>query len=70
MSAAHAKEVEKPQTNYPRAILLSVIIIFFIQSLGALSIATIVPKENIELASGTIDSISYFLTHHKLNYLH
>lgn len=69
MSAVHAKEVENPQKNYPKSILLSAIIILLILSLGALSIATVVPKENIELASGTIEAVRFFLEKYNLSWL-
>ncbi len=62
MSAVHAKDVDNPQKNYPRAIILSAAIIFGLLSMGALSIAIVVPKENIELASGTIEAIRFFLS--------
>lgn len=68
MSAAHAKEVENPKKNYPKAIFLSTVIILAILSLGALSIAIIVPKQAIELASGTLEAFSYFLKGYNLSW--
>lgn len=71
MSAVHAKDVEKPQKNYPKAIILSAAIILGILSLAALSIATVLPEERIksELASGTILAISTYLNHFHLGWL-
>ncbi|KPK32962.1 MAG: hypothetical protein AMS24_02715 [Chlamydiae bacterium SM23_39] len=66
MSAVHAKEVENPQKNYPKAIFLSTIIILIILSLGALSIAVTIPLEKIELASGSIEAITHLLSYFKL----
>jgi putative glutamate/gamma-aminobutyrate antiporter len=68
MSAVHAKEVQNPQKDYPKAILLSTIIIMAILSMGALSIAVIVPKEKIELASGAIEAIRVFLEAFKVSW--
>ncbi len=60
MSAVHAKEVINPKKTYPRAILLSVLIIFVISSLGTLSIASVIPQKEISLTSGAIDSLAHF----------
>ena len=59
MSAVHAKEVENPQKEYPKAIFLSAIVIMIFLSLGSLSISYLVPKEKIELASGSIEAFQY-----------
>ncbi len=61
MSAVHAKEVENPQRNYPKAILLSTVLILSILSLGSLSISVVIPSGNIELASGSISAFKTFL---------
>lgn len=66
MSAVHAKEVENPKKNYPIAIAISTIIIFLLLSLAALAIATVVPQHKIELASGSIEAIHYFLVKYNL----
>lgn len=59
MSAVHAKEVENPQKNYPRGIFLSAVLILAFSTLGALSIAAIVPNEKIQLASGGMEAFRY-----------
>lgn len=61
MSAVHAKEVENPQKNYPKAIFLSSLIILTVFILGSLSIAIVVPNEKIIFAAGTIEAIKMFL---------
>ncbi|MCH9613765.1 MAG: Glutamate/gamma-aminobutyrate antiporter [Chlamydiia bacterium] len=61
MSAAHAKEVKNPQKDFPRAILLSAIIIIALSVLGSLAIAVVLPAGKIALHAGAIESISMFL---------
>jgi glutamate:GABA antiporter len=61
MSAVHASEVQNPQKNYPRAILLSTIIILVIFCFGSLAISVVIPSSQIELASGAIEAIRTFL---------
>ncbi len=61
MSAVHAKDVYQPKKNYPKAILLSAIIILAFSILGTLSIATVLPKGGISLIAGGMEAISVFM---------
>ena len=49
MSAVHAREVKNPQRDYPRAILLSALIIIVLSVLGTLAIAVVIPQRDINL---------------------
>ncbi len=60
MSAVHAKDVDHPQKNYPRAIFFSASIIIALTILGTLAIAVIIPKNEINLLSGGIEAIYSF----------
>jgi amino acid transporter len=60
MSAVHAKDVENPQKNYSRAIFFSASIIIILTILGTLAISVIIPKDNINLISGSIEAIYNF----------
>jgi glutamate:GABA antiporter len=68
VSAAHAREVKDPQKNYPRSIILAAIITFFLFMLGALSIAFVIPKEEIRLAAGLMDAFKTFFSHWNLEW--
>ena len=61
MSAVHARDVIKPQRNYPRAIFLSATIIIVLSVLGTLAIAFVIPKENISFVAGGMEAIATFL---------
>lgn len=61
MSAVHAMDVRNPQKDYPRAILLSAIIILGLSILGVLSIAIVVPKAEVSLVAGALQAISVFV---------
>ncbi len=67
MSGVHAKEVENPQKDYPKAILFSSLIIFSLVSLASLSIAIIVPK--VELASGTIEAFRLYFNSYGFSWM-
>lgn len=60
MSAVHAREVENPQKDYPKAIFLSATIILTVSILGSLAIAVVVPHEEISLVSGIMQAFSAF----------
>ncbi len=61
MSAVHAREVKNPQHDYPRAILLSAVLIIALSVLGTLAIAIIIPQQKISLVSGGIAAIARVL---------
>ncbi len=69
MSAAHARDVKNPQRNYPRAILLSVVIILSMSVLGVLSIASVVPQKEISLVAGSMQAFVYFFAKYNLAWL-
>ncbi len=61
MSAVHARDVENPQKNYPRAIFLSFALIVGLTLLGVLSIAMVIPKEKISLVAGSLQAFCTFV---------
>ncbi|KPK33678.1 MAG: hypothetical protein AMS24_00415 [Chlamydiae bacterium SM23_39] len=69
MPAVHAKDVQNPRKNYPKAILIATILIFSIFSIGSISLAVVIPKSQISLGSGTISAFSYFLKAYHLNWI-
>ena len=66
MSAVHAKDVDNPQKNYSRAIFYSASIIIVMTILGTLAIAVIMPKNEINLISGSIGAIYNFFAKYGL----
>lgn len=69
VSASYAGDVEKPQKNYPRAIILGSIITFTLFMLGALSIAIVIPKEQINLVGGLMDAFKAFFHYYNLTWI-
>jgi glutamate:GABA antiporter len=69
MSAVHARDVQNPQRNYPKAILLSAIIVMALYVLGVLAIAIVIPQKEISLVAGSIQAFSYFSKLYHLNWL-
>lgn len=60
VTGAHAGNVINPQKNYPRAIVIAAIITFLIFMLGSLSIAVVIPREQISLVSGLMEAFGRF----------
>lgn len=69
MTAVHVRDVVNPRRNYPKAIFLSAILIVGLSILGTLSIAIVIPKDQISLVSGGMDAISYFLKSYNLQWM-
>jgi amino acid transporter len=62
MAGFHALEVKNPQKDFPRAMFISAIIIFILTVLGTLAIAFVIPADQLNLASGVMQAITYFFT--------
>ena len=69
LAAVHINSVQNPQRNYPRAVFFSVIIILFTMIGGSLSIAFVLPKENIHLVDGVMQTFLYFFHSYHADFL-
>ncbi len=69
VTAGFAGEVDKPQKNFPRAIVLSAIITFGLFLLGSLSIAIVIPKNEISLVAGLMDAFKVFFNAYHLGWI-
>lgn len=69
MSSVHAEEVKNPQRDYPKAMLLSALLIVGTLILGSLAIAVVVSPKELNLASGLIDAFGIFFKVHHLSWM-
>lgn len=69
MSAVHARDVENPQKNFPKAIFLSAILIVGLYVLGVLAIAIVVPQHEISLVAGSLQAFSVFVDSYNLHWM-
>lgn len=69
MPAVHANDVENVQKNFPRAILLSIILILGLSIPGVLAICFVVPQADINLLSGSIQAFTHFVEAFGLSWL-
>jgi amino acid transporter len=66
VSAGYAGNVQNPQRNYPRAIILGAVITFTLFMLGSLAIAVVIPKTEISLVAGLMDAFKAFFQYYKM----
>ncbi|MBX9741973.1 MAG: APC family permease [Chthoniobacterales bacterium] len=65
LATVHVNEVNNPETVFPKALFISVMVILFTMTMGSLSIALTLPLEQINLVGGTMQAFSnFFLAYH------
>jgi glutamate:GABA antiporter len=69
MNAIHANDVENPQKNFPKAIFFSGFIILTLSILGTLAIGVVIPREQVSLVSGVIQTLEGYLVRYNLGFL-
>ncbi len=60
LAAVHIKDIDKPQSTFPRALGYSVFLILTTMIIGSLSIAVVLPKEQINLVNGVMQVFTRF----------
>lgn len=60
LSGVHVNDIKNPQKNFPRAVLLATLFIFITMLLGSLSIAFVLPEQEINLIAGIMQVFSNF----------
>lgn len=61
MIAVHVKNVDNPTRNYPLAIVIASLLIFFTTLFASLAISIVIPQHEISLTIGIIESFDRFL---------
>lgn len=60
MSSVHALEVKNPKKDYPKALLISVVIILFSLIFASLAIAIVIPNKELNSLTGIIQAFNVF----------
>ncbi len=68
VSSFHATETRDPQNDYPKAILISSLIIVVLFVLGTLSISIVVPKEELSILSGMMQTFDKFFNYFDIGF--
>ncbi len=61
VSASHAREVRNVRRNYPVAVFSAAILGFVLTLLGGLAVATVVPGDQLNLVSGSVQALRVLL---------
>lgn len=61
MSAYHVNDVNNPRRSYPRAIFYAALLILLLSILGSMAIALVIPKSQILLEAGVVQTITAML---------
>ena len=69
LAAVHVRNVHNPQTNFPRAMFFSVLLILTTMIFGSLAIAFVLPKEKISLIDGVLQAFTNFFQAYNLEWL-
>ncbi|MDF2691145.1 MAG: Amino acid transporter [Gammaproteobacteria bacterium] len=60
MSAIHAQEVKNPQSDYPKALLISALLILGSFIFASLAIAVVIPVKNLSVVTGLLEAYRLF----------
>jgi len=69
VSAVHALDVRNPKRDYPKAIFLAAAIIIIVFTLSSLSIAAVLPENNISLTAGIMQGFKDLLHQFNMDWL-
>ncbi len=69
MAATHAREMENPRRDYPRALLISVMVILVTMVASSLSIALIVPQQELNLVTGVLQAFKHFFDAYQMPWM-
>ncbi len=60
MSAVHAQDVKNPEKNYPKALVISSILILLTLILSSLAIAIVIPNRELNIVTGIMQAFQIF----------
>lgn len=69
MSAIHASDVKDPKRDYPRALLISSLIVMFTMILSSAAIAIVVPEHSLDIISGLDQAFVLFFQSFHIQWL-
>ncbi len=69
VNAVHVDDLKNPAREFPRAILLAVVVILFIFILPTLAISIAVPSQHISLTAGVMQAFRHLLDHFSLGFI-
>ena len=62
-SASHVNELKNASRNYPLAVLILVVLAIVLDTLGGLTVGSVIPEDQLTLNTGMISSFKILVTH-------
>ena len=69
IATVHAADVDNPQNKFPKALLYASTIILTTLILGSLSIAIVIPNNQINLVTGIVQAFEIFFVAHNMSWM-
>lgn len=69
LATVHITHTERPSRTFPRALLISIAIIVITMILGSLAIAMVIPRHDINLVAGVMQTFSYYLRIYHITFM-
>jgi amino acid transporter len=69
LATVHITQTDRPSRTFPRALLVSIVIIVVTMILGSLAIAMVIPHNNINLVAGVMQTFSYYLNAYHMTFM-
>ncbi len=66
-SASHINELQKPKRNYPLAMILLVVLAIMLNTVGGLTVASVIPADQLNLSSGVVQTFQSLIEHFSKN---
>ncbi|MGL4992090.1 MAG: amino acid permease [Sarcina sp.] len=62
VSATHVKDMQRPKRDYPIAVIILLVLAIGLNTVGALSVASVVPQSQLSLNQGVFQTFSYLFS--------
>ena len=69
IATVHAREVKNPQKAFPKALIISAVILLVTLIFGSLAIAIVLPQAQISLVAGIMQSFDLFFTNYHMHWI-
>ena len=69
LATVNIRDVKNPARNFPRALIIAVVLILITMIFGSLTIASMIPSDKINLMNGTMETLQSFFAGYHLTYL-
>ncbi|MDR0886404.1 MAG: glutamate:gamma-aminobutyrate antiporter [Clostridiales Family XIII bacterium] len=62
-SASHINELDNPKKNYPLSMIMLVILAIVLNTIGGLTVASVIPAKDLSLSSGVVQTFQELILH-------